>query len=139
MKWVILALAGLASQAQAQPATGIAAKPDAGIAAQPDTGCAIGAATLDAALRERFMALATAVLDEREGAMQAPADMVRVITSAMRQDLVRRSVHVSCDGQVFYVQDRGGVRDEVRWYGPLAMAALPMATQVAELASAPAR
>ena len=81
--------------------------------------------------------------------MQAPPDLVRVITSAQRQDLVWRSVYVSCDGQLFYVQDQGGVRDEVRWYAPLDMAALPMtalpiaalpmAAQMAEGATAPPR
>ena len=53
--------------------------------------------------------------------------------------MVLRSIYVSCDGQSFYVQDRGGVRDEVRWYGPMDMAALPKVTLVAQDSPALAR
>ena len=126
MKWIIIALAALAAGAQAQPAPGGADK------ALP--ACAVATTTLDPALRERFMALATAVFDAREAGMQAPPDTVRVIAEALRQDLVRRSVYVSCDGLSFYVQDRGGLRDEVRWYGPLAISALPDTALVAAVA-----
>jgi len=53
--------------------------------------------------------------------------------------MVLRSIYVSCDGQSFYLQDRGGVRDEVRWYGPIGMAALSKVTLVAQGSTAPAR
>lgn len=122
MTWITIAVAALAAvavQVQAQPA--------ASIVASAPPACAIGAATLDAELRERFMALGTAMLDQREGTLQALRGVVPVITDALRQDLVRRSVYVSCDGLVVYVVDRGGLRDEARWYGPLDIAALPAA------------
>lgn len=46
------------------------------------------------------------------------------MSSAVRQDLMRRTMFVSCDGQWYFAHHHGGVRAEVRWYGPLSVAAL---------------
>ena len=50
---------------------------------------------------------------------------------AVRQGLARRPVCVSCGGWWYFMQEHGGVRAELRWYGPLSMAALARAEQAA--------
>lgn len=47
-----------------------------------------------------------------------------IVDDAMRLDLTRRTVFVTCDGSHVYLFDRGGFNDHREWHGPIPMKAL---------------
>jgi hypothetical protein len=65
---------------------------------------------------------------------EPPPDMKPVLSEAIRMDLSRRSAFASEDGTSYYVVERGNLRGETRWYGPIAKAEL-IATCSSESAS----
>jgi hypothetical protein len=48
-----------------------------------------------------------------------PPNTEPVIIDFIQPNLIRRSVYQSCDKMAYYVLDRGGVVDQLRWFGPL--------------------
>jgi hypothetical protein len=53
------------------------------------------------------------------GIDRLPPSTVVLAINQLRMDRSLRSIFVTLDGESLYVVDRGGLLDELRWYGPL--------------------
>lgn len=59
--------------------------------------------------------------EENKKISNVPPDTFLIVDNALRMDLTRRSVFVSCNGKEFYLRDNGGLMDKWSWYGPVAI------------------
>ena len=50
-----------------------------------------------------------------------PPETFLIVNNALRMDLTRRTVFVSCSGNEFYIRDNGGLMDKWNWYGPISI------------------
>jgi hypothetical protein len=55
---------------------------------------------------------------------QAPPGTMRIVDNALRMDLTRRSVFVTCDGEQAYFFETGGLAGKAEWRGPVALRTL---------------
>lgn len=53
-----------------------------------------------------------------------PPGTFMIVDDALRLDLTRRTVFVSCDGTQVYLRDSGGFNHQRAWYGPIPLATL---------------
>jgi hypothetical protein len=74
--------------------------------------------------QEQQCLLNVAMFKFRVRASEPPAAIKPVLIDALRMDLSRRSAFASEDGASYYIVERGNLRGETRWYGPIAVAEL---------------
>lgn len=84
--------------------------------------------------QEQQCLLNVAVFKYPARASEPPPPIKPVLTEALRMDLSRRSVFASEDGASYYIVERGNLRGETRWYGPIAKTEL-IVTCASETAS----
>lgn len=102
--------------------------------------CVVGDMVITDKLRASLLGLSTLALPvvtraERDtwktatsdtGIDRIPTDTVQVMRNALRQDRTRRSVFVRVTTPSVYIADRGGLTDEIIWYGPISLDAIDL-------------
>lgn len=56
---------------------------------------------------------------DQTGLDKLPPETTILIGNHQRFDRTRRTVFVSADAGKFYIADRGGITDQINWYGPI--------------------
>lgn len=104
-----------------------------------DEPCKVGKMVVDETVRDKFLQLIThglpqLTVENRSGWVKAtvdsgvdriPPNAEALFRNASRLDRVRRSVYMDSVAEVVYIADRGGVTDELKWYGPFKIESLP--------------
>ena len=55
---------------------------------------------------------------------QAPPETETLFVDRIKPNLIRRSVFRTCDGSAYYFLDRGGLLDQLVWFGPVTASAV---------------